>query len=370
MKIVHVTEAWNGGISTYVNMLIRHHAASDSIENVSLIYSENESSHDFDSALYQKNGVRTYSYQSSRNPLKILGVAKNIDRILSEIQPDIVHLHSSFPGVYGRLMKGNIPVVYCAHGWSFVEEQNPLKRMIYGQAEKFLARRTDAIVNISQYEYGQAANKNVRGKINTVILNGVDDVKKSGVKPDIEINPEHINIGYIGRLDPKKGFDIAAGFFENLSRDGIHLHVIGAPYRDKNPVPRKDSGNIHYLGWVDHDVIDDYIALFDALIVPSRHEAFGLVVIEAMRNAKPVIASRRSALPELVKHGENGFLFDIDSAQDDLEKITSEFTKSNLKNMGLQARQAYEEKFTAKRFAGDVLNLYRNILESTNDNRS
>lgn len=51
--------------------------------------------------------------------------------------------------------------------------------------------------------------------------------------------------------------------------------------------------NVESIGWINHDEIDSYYSLFDAVIIPSRWEGFGLVAIEAMKNAKAIIVSNR-----------------------------------------------------------------------------
>src|SRR5262249_13482465 len=153
-------------------------------------------------------------------------VARRIRKLLKQINPDIVHLHSTFPGVYGRIIFKKFPVVYCPHGWSFVQESGAFKKKIYAGIERFLARRCDAIVNISRHEYDEAIAANIKSPRDVIIASGVDDVAAVGI-PVLNCNPDHINIGYIGRLDYKKGFDIAAEAFAGISRKDLHLYVIG-----------------------------------------------------------------------------------------------------------------------------------------------
>ena len=47
--------------------------------------------------------------------------------------------------------------------------------------------------------------------------------------------------------------------------------------------------NVESIGWINHDEIDSYYSLFDAVIIPSRWEGFGLVAIEAMKMLKPLL---------------------------------------------------------------------------------
>lgn len=356
MRIAHVTEAWNGGIATYVNALLERQAVN---HDVSLVYCPEQARRDFRSAWYAKVGVKTYPYRSSRSPFKIIQIARAVNSILRDINPDIVHLHSAFPGFYGRIFQRPGRAVYCPHGWSFVQESGTLKKGIYAQAERFLAKRCDAIINISRFEEKFARYRKIRAPVNIVVPSGANDFSPSQAAADFDAR--HVHIGYIGRLDYKKGFDIATRAFRDLPREDIFLHVLGAASRDGYGAEREKSKNIIYHGWVDNAEVDGYIRAFDAVLVPSRHEGFGLTVIEAMRNGKPAIVSDAGALPELVKEGVNGHVFlsgDPGSLSLALEKID----KAALKEMGRKAREIYETRYTADRMAQEIEKLYERVL--------
>lgn len=360
MRIAHITEAWQGGIATYVNTLMGHQAARG--HEIALIYSENETRRDFDRAFYKSRKIQTLSYTSSRNPAKFLSIGQRIHGLLKGFAPDIVHLHSTFAGVYGRLVRGGYPVVYCPHGWSFVQEAGTLKKAVYTNVEKILARRCEAIINISDHEYTAALRHGVRAPLNAVILSGVNDTAAPGTPANVNINPAYINIGYIGRLDYKKGFDIAARAFSGLSRRDVHLHVIGAPNRDGQADPNLKAPNIHYLGWVNNTEIDSYIRLFDAVILPSRQEGFGLAAVEAMRNARPAIVSDAGGLPELVRNNINGHVFSLEKAETSLPALLHRLDKDKLKYMGENGRRIYESNFTGERLAEEIIALYNKVL--------
>lgn len=355
---MHVTEAWNGGISTYVNTLLRHQAAAG--HQVSLVYSTNQTNADFNEAELQSLGINLHPYQSSRNPLHLLRISRNIAKIIRSSGPDVVHLHSTFPGVYGRIFK-IAPVVYCAHGWSFVQEEGILKRSIYWSIEKLLATRTHAIINISNHEQ-QASRSLTSGIPCPVIYTGIAEPAKATEALQLKLDDTRTNALYIGRLDYKKGFDILEAILNKPAKGPVHLSVIGQPRREGQGVDMKDSTNITYLGWVDNTQIDAYIQHFDVVIVPSRHEGFGLVVAEAMRNGKPAIVSRAGGLPELVTHGTDGFIFNQENAEAELTEIFANTSKQKWAAMGKAARQTYQKKFTVDRFVKEVEAVYSSVL--------
>ncbi len=359
MRIIHITEAWVGGIATYVENLADFQAKSPEFEEVHLIYSENRTPDKINI-----DNIKCHSYTSSRNPLKLGKIAKNIKAIINEINPDIIHLHSTFPGVYGRLHKLRktdgtpIKIVYCAHGWSFQQESNPLARLIYRKIEKHLAKRTDAIINISRHEHSAAQSAKALAKNNYVVLSGVRD-KAPAPAPAIHPSGDKLNLGFVGRLDYKKGFDILADAASNCKRSDMELYIIGEKERDDINLPAKD--NFHYLGWVDNTEIDNYISQLDALIVPSRQEGLGLVVLEAMRNEKPVIISDGGALHEMVIEGYNGYIFSLANPKE-LTGIIDSLDKERLDEMGRNARLVFENNFREERQHKMITQIYLEIL--------
>ncbi len=360
MKIVHVSEAWVGGISSVVSSLMKRQIASGHV--VTLLYSPTMAHKGFDRALFEALGVRCVAYESTRHPLKVLSCARRVRDILRGIGPDIVHLHSSFPGFYGRILKPEFPVVYCAHGWSFVEEDGAFKRFLYRAVERFLARRCDAIINVSAREKRAAESAGIDPARMHVVLNGVEDVRAP--LPEIEFEPATgaVNLLYIGRLDPKKGFDLLYDYFKQHRPKGVHLSVIGEAARSRTRYFNDASLDVQFLGWVDAALMDAYIQKCDAVIVPSRHEAFGLVVLEAMRNGVPAIVARGTAMPEIVQDGVSGYVFDVHAIEQEMPRILAQMDKVKLAEMGRNARFTYEKRFTAKRMVDEVMGIYKSVL--------
>ena len=257
MKVTHITECWVGGLSTYMKSLIEYQLESNEFEEISLIYSSNRTTVNLQDFFTKNKKLKLYSYNSSRNPLKFYSIAKEINSHVQHIKPDIIHLHSTFAGVYGRIIKNKIPgkIVYCAHGWAFTQKIGLIKQYIYAKIEKYLARNTNAIINISRYESEKASSFNVSCPINVTILNGVNDTCKSLDNLKIKNDHNKINIGFIGRLDYQKGFDLIEPFFRELISNDIHLYVIGEPERE-DKILYAECTNITYLGWIDNQKID------------------------------------------------------------------------------------------------------------------
>ena len=102
--------------------------------------------------------------------------------------------------------------------------------------------------------------------------------------------------------------------------------------------------------------------MFDAVIIPSRWEGFGLVAIEAMRNKKAVIASNRGALPELIQNEFNGYIFDLNNCEE-LVFILNNLDKDKMKLLGENGYLMYKEKFTSEILNEKLIIEYKKAIQ-------
>jgi len=195
-----------------------------------------------------------------------------------------------------------------------------------------------------------------------MVYNGVEDVKVQVKMHTRKMNPQEINLLFVGRIDYQKGLDLFLDMYYQESFAGIHLYVIGESVLDN--VKLNNDEKTTYLGWVENKELDAYYQECDAVIMPSRWEGFGLVAIESMRNSKPVIVSNRGALPELVQNQVNGYVFNLEDKHS-LEKILSNLTKAELKDMGETARRIYLEKFIGLFMRQKMYALYNRLKLGT-----
>jgi glycosyltransferase involved in cell wall biosynthesis len=361
IKILHITEAWKGGIATYVEDIVEFQVKSGDFSEVHLFCSD---VHTQDVSKECPAQIRYY--KSSRNLMHFFSIAKNIQKAVKEISPDIVHLHSTFAGVYGRLFnlrkKNGSPVrtIYCAHGWSFSQDLNFIKKWIYIAAERFMSRNTDGIINTSRFEYKEAKENHISAPYNSVIISCIADAIKTDNIP-IAPSDNTINIGFIGRFDRQKGFDFLSRQMALCGRKDIKMHIIGGAVLDKDQDTHKNS-DFNYLGWVDYKVLDDYIKCFDAIVIPPRWEGFCLVGLIALRNGKAIIVSDRASLPEIVIEGYNGYIFSFDEPATFIHVIEEQLNKQELQRMGRNSRAIYEDVFAGERQHCEITNFYKRVI--------
>ena len=120
-------------------------------------------------------------------------------------------------------------------------------------------------------------------------------------------------IGCIARLDQEKGVDIlleAARHLAKAGRKDVHFRVVGeGPMREMFLASSRKLGverMFTLAGWVND--IEEIFADLDFLVLPSRSEGFGMVILEGLRHKKPTVASNVGGIPELIEHGRTGLL--------------------------------------------------------------
>jgi glycosyltransferase involved in cell wall biosynthesis len=359
VKVLHVGEYVNGGVATYIKEVLEYQEKSTDISELNLLLSKNKS--DIEIAL-DKGNVYKYDYKRS-----IGGFFKAISFInnsINNIQPDIIHVHSTFAGFLTRLLfffkKQKVKIVYCPHGWSFLMEIGIIKRWIFAFVERILAIKTNVIVNISNFELEKSIEYGLSAKKSVVIYNGISEKSTSMKKSTLTINKKFINILFVGRYDKQKGLDILLDLFAKNHFENIRLYIIGGSVLED--IELKIPQNVIEIGWIDNKDIDYYYQQFDAIIVPSRWEGFGIVAIEAMKNKKAVIVSNRGALPEIVINNENGYVFSLDN-KEELVYILQNLNKEDLVNMGKKGYDLFKNNFQSEHMNESILKLYKKILK-------
>jgi glycosyltransferase involved in cell wall biosynthesis/GT2 family glycosyltransferase len=182
-----------------------------------------------------------------------------------------------------------------------------------------------------------------------------------------------IEILYVGRLELRKGIDIFLQAIPQVLRsipnsrvkvigDNTLLGPDGLTFMDKF---LSDSSNkdlldrIIFKGRVGDDELLRAYKACDIFVAPSRFESFGLIFLEAMREAKPVIGCNAGGIPEVVVNEVNGLLIEPGNIKQLFDAILRLALNQDLRlKMGEAGKRIFEEKFTSKRMANESVILY------------
>ena len=101
------------------------------------------------------------------------------------------------------------------------------------------------------------------------------------------------------------------------------------------------------------------------LIVTSIwHETFGLTILEAYSNHKPVIASKIGGLPSIVKDGETGFLFEAGNTEKLKEAVLSMIENERFLQLGENSYRYFLDNFTEKQNYEQLMTIYQSAIEA------
>lgn len=306
LRVLHVAETVRGGIATYLNELHPLQRASFGRGNVHYVV---PSDHRDDLVGFEDAEITLFR-REGRNLASLFRMAFTALREIRRSRPDVVHIHSTFAGLVMRpvllLKRGGPRVIYCPHGWAFSRETSKLSHQVTKWVERIFAGIADRIICISGDEFHEAVRAGISAKRLVLVHNGISRNRPSLDEASAIWPSQKTKVLFIGRLDRQKGCDLLIEAARRLE-DIIDVRIIGASVigKHENPdVPR----NVALLGWMDRKQIEAHLEKADLVVIPSRWEAFGLVAIEAMRAAKPIVAFRVGALPEIVENGVTGIL--------------------------------------------------------------
>ena len=211
------------------------------------------------------------------------------------------------------------------------------------------------------------------------IYNGIDAVHYT-VPPDPavvqafrarwQIPDHHPLIGGIGRLAAGrvKGFDtllVAAYLVEQVVPE-VHVLIVGdGPRRPFLEDIAKRLGirrRVHFVGETQDIRIP--LAMMDVFVFSSRWpEAFGLTLVEAMAAGKPVVATQAGAVPEVIRHGMDGWLVPSDDPLLMAEGVTRLLNdRQTAGRLGRQAQERVREAFSLERMAERIAAVYRELV--------
>lgn len=118
---------------------------------------------------------------------------------------------------------------------------------------------------------------------------------------------------FVGRVDAEKRLDVLLHALQHMNRKDIQLAIVGegAARKDLEILARQLNLTdvIHFTGFIPGADLPSIIQSSDIFVMPSEAELLSIATLEAMACAKPILAARAGALPELVNDGVNGYLF-------------------------------------------------------------
>lgn len=301
LKILHIVEAMGGGVFSYIVDLTNN--MCDECEVVVAYALRPQTPQDFDT--YFDKRIKLIKVKNFTRHISLKQDLKaffEIKKIYKEVDPDIVHLHSSKAGILGRfsINGSKVKMFYTPHGYAFLKKDDSVfKRYIYKFIEWIAAQKTCTIIACSKGEYEATLELT---KNSTYINNGINIDEFNGLECQNYSKDEVLKICTVGRICYQKNpelFNKIAEAFPNI----LFTWVGDGEMKDKLTSP-----NIKITGWVDRKTALEFLNMSNVFLLPSLWEGLPISLLEAMYLKKICIASKVIGNKDVIRHGDNGFL--------------------------------------------------------------
>lgn len=167
---------------------------------------------------------------------------------------------------------------------------------------------------------------------------------------------------YAGKLDHNKNTKFLLKTFLELKNTNVHL-IIAGDGEEKIALEKEFSNHkfIHFLPFQNQSAMPFLYGMADVFVLPSLNETWGLSVNEAMACSTAVLVSSSvGAAPDLVKPGENGFIFNSNDKQDLLQKLQDLSNKEVVVDMGMAA-SAHIQNWSYSKFCTAIESVMKSL---------
>lgn len=328
---------------------------------------------------------------SARSMANIIDLA----RLLRNIKPDIIHLHGARPLFVGSLASrlwGFSNLVSTLHGsykLMAVDKNTSKIDPILLIASKIIhlsgflfSKKVIVDANALIEEVRETCSfmpflyRNIERKIVTIypcidFSHANPGSNRDTMRAMMKVGLDEVLVGCIGRIDePMKGIRILLDAVHLLNKDGVCFYtiVVGEGYSRKDleryAMDIGISERVRFLGfWED---LQDIYNMIDIFVLPSFSEGFPQVVLEAMENGLPVIATDVGGVSEAVIHGINGLIVPPRDARALADALKTLVNNKNMRGkMGDAAREISRSRFSYKVMLDRIFSIYDEVCSSS-----
>ena len=413
MKILQVNKYFyvKGGPERYmfgVSKLLRAHGhdiAFFSMNNAKNGFSE-WSKYFVHNVDYNKEAGIVNGIRMSKNILYSKESFDKISQLVDEFKPDVAHLHNFnhqlSPSILVALKSKKVPVVMTVHDYKLVCpsysmlnhgnvcelcrerrfysclgtkcHKNSFAKSAVATLESYLHhcifksyQHIDRFICPSVFIMKKLQEMGLKGNFSH-LANFVDVGKFNPLNHSFEKKTADRFI-FLGRLSKEKGVDT---LFEAVKGLPVKLDIVGEGPMKKGleeRIRQESINNINLKGYLKTEELMGAVRGSFMGVVPSEwYENNPLSILEAFACGVPVIGTSIGGIPELVKDGETGFLFQLGNVDDLRDKIIRAINSGEeVEKMGERARRMVEEKYSPGTHYGTLIEIYKDAIKSSKE---
>jgi glycogen(starch) synthase len=308
-----------------------------------------------------------YAALTANDVSQMMTLRRQVVALKRNFAPDLIHVHNFGPSILFHLETADvrtIPSLFTAT-LEILPDADTGSDTLMGRT----LRAADWVTGVSSDTLAQIRKRAPEIVFrSSVIFNGLN---LPAVLPK-PLSAETPRLLCLGRLHRQKGFDLALSALATIIDRFPHIRLTVAGDGPERPALERQvrqlnlSDVVDFVGWVSPDKVPELLNTATIVLMPSRWEGFGLVALEAASMARPVIASRVGGLPEVVAHGETGFLVETENSWALAGAIDFLLTNhERATQMGQSGRSRAQKLFNWERCVEAYDTLYRKLTKTS-----
>lgn len=362
MRVLHVIARLNvGGTARYITQLANElpkHGIETFVATGFVQGAEAE-----DDSAQSIDLIRIKSMGRSINPIKDHFARKQLDKIIADVKPDIIHTHTFKAGYVIRMKKQPVPVVHTFHGHLLDDpEFSGLKSKVIVQLERKLAKKSTKLVTVGRRVAEELLEQDIGERSQFVNI-------PPGVVP-VDVTPREAALTNLGLVDggtPLVGWIARVTGVKNPMRalevadalpDTRFVMAGGGDLLEQ--VKAAAPANVSVIGWAQ---AADLFGAADIILSTSENEGMPVALIEAQLAGKPVVATDVGAVSEVILNHETGIVTNKNAGSIASAVESLILDKTTRDEMGRLATARARALFSVDRMINAHIELYKSIVK-------
>jgi glycosyltransferase involved in cell wall biosynthesis len=361
MRVLHVIARLNvGGTARYITQLANElpkHGIETFVATGFVQGSEVE-----DPSAQSIKLIRIKSMGRSIRPIKDHHARKELEKVIAEVKPDIIHTHTFKAGYVIRIKNQPVPVVHTFHGHLLDDpEFSGFKSKVIIAIERKLAKKSSKLVTVGRRVSDELLEQGIGQRSQFVNIPPgvvpVDVTEKSQALKNLNLHDNGTPIiGWIARMtgvkNPMRALQVADALPDT--------HFVMAGGGDLlEQVKAAAPANVSVIGWAD---AADLFGASDIIVSTSENEGMPVALIEAQLAGKPLVATDVGSVSEVILNHETGIVTNKNagSIASALESLILD--KTTREEMGRLATARAHALFSVNRMINAHIELYKSIV--------
>ncbi len=319
--------------------------------------------------------VEVNQYSVFQYPPYDIALASKMAEVINREELDLLHVHYAIPhavcAILAKQMSGrDVKIVTTLHGTDItVLGYDPSLT----DAIRFGIEKSDIVTAVSKSLISQTYDLINPDKTIETVYNFIDDrvynrSDSSHLKDEYGIHPEEKVIIHVSNFRPVKRVQDVVRTFEKITKgipaklllvgDGPEMTVVCKLVKKLNI-----GDKVLFLG--KQDSVEELYSISDLMLLLSEKESFGLVALEAMACGVPCIGTNVGGIPEVIDHGQSGYICELGDIEDMSDKAIDLLQNSEKHQEFSEASvKLVREKFQATTIVKQYEDLYKSLLQS------